>query len=238
MMSAACWSQVSQPTQKDLETAPVQFRAEVTGNQALAGFERRTAPAGMKPTNGSRDFTGAYGIAGRGGGFAPTGGAPPGGEANANRGSGAPGAAANRGGAMQTANRGCVPDFAAGIGAGYPSHVVMGREVMVIVQEENHKVRRIYMNAEHPKDLQPSIYGHSVGRFEGDTLVIETIGLKSGMTVVERIRKVEDGRQLESTVNGRALLANWRPDLTFVEDICEDAGDLFGPQYMTKEWQK
>jgi hypothetical protein len=114
----------------------------------------------------------------------------------------------------------------------------MGRDVMVIVQEENHKVRRIYLNAEHPKDLQPSTYGHSVGRFEGDTLVIETIGLNSGMSVVERIRKVEDGRQLESTFNGRALLANWRPDLTFVEDICEDAGDLFGPQYMTKEWQK
>jgi hypothetical protein len=29
---------------------------------------------------------------------------------------------------------------------------------------------------EHPKDLNPTWYGHSVGRWEGDTLVIDTVG--------------------------------------------------------------
>lgn len=224
LIALPCAAQVSQPTQKDLETAPIQFRAEITGNQTLASYERRTAPAGMKPTTGAHDFTGAYSTASRGGG------GPPAGAAGA---AGAPG-----GGAGQTANRGCVPDFFTGVGADYPTHVVTGRDVMVIVQEENHKVRRVYLNAEHPKDLAPSINGHSIGRFEGDTLVVETTGLKSGQTVVERFRKVEDGRQVETTLNGRASLANWRPDLSFVEDICEDAGDLFGPQYQTKDWKK
>jgi hypothetical protein len=28
----------------------------------------------------------------------------------------------------------------------------------------------------HPKDLEPSYYGHSVGRWEGDTLVVDTVG--------------------------------------------------------------
>ncbi len=114
--------------------------------------------------------------------------------------------------AAPTGKRGCVTDLV---------HIVMGREVLVLVRGKDHQVRRIYINGEHPKDLQPSTYGHSIGRFEDDTLVIETIGLKSGMTLVERLRKVDGGRQLETTVNGAATLAHWRPDLNYLEDICE-----------------
>jgi hypothetical protein len=40
-----------------------------------------------------------------------------------------------------------------------------------------HTIRTIYMDGrEHPKDLLPSAYGHSVGRWEGDTLVVDTVG--------------------------------------------------------------
>ena len=40
-----------------------------------------------------------------------------------------------------------------------------------------HTYRRIYLDGRpHPKDLVPSYYGHSIGRWEGDTLVIETVG--------------------------------------------------------------
>jgi hypothetical protein len=37
--------------------------------------------------------------------------------------------------------------------------------------------RTIYLDGRpHPKDLQPSYYGHSIGHFEGDTLVVDTVG--------------------------------------------------------------
>jgi hypothetical protein len=37
--------------------------------------------------------------------------------------------------------------------------------------------RTIYLDGRgHPKDLQPSYYGHSIGHFEADTLVVETVG--------------------------------------------------------------
>ena len=40
-----------------------------------------------------------------------------------------------------------------------------------------HTFRIIYMDGQpHPKDLQPSYFGHSVGHWEGDTLVIDTVG--------------------------------------------------------------
>jgi hypothetical protein len=40
----------------------------------------------------------------------------------------------------------------------------------------DHVLRTVYMNAEHPADLEPSTHGHSIGWWEGDTLVIDTVG--------------------------------------------------------------
>jgi hypothetical protein len=216
-------AQVSAPTQQDLDTAPVQFRAEVTGNPAASGIELRDAPKGALPITGPRDFTGVY-----------TGAA----KTSAASASTARTVPPVAGDLSSGANRGCLPAFRTGIGGAYPTHVVSGRDLVVIVQEENHQVRRVYLGSRHPTSLRPSIMGHSVGYFEGDTLVVETIGLKSGETVVERIRKVDGGRRIETTVNDRAMLANWRPDLYWVENICEDSGDLFGPAYTTKEWSR
>jgi hypothetical protein len=40
-----------------------------------------------------------------------------------------------------------------------------------------HSFRPIYMDGRpHPKDLDPSYYGHSIGHWEGDTLVVDTVG--------------------------------------------------------------
>jgi hypothetical protein len=40
-----------------------------------------------------------------------------------------------------------------------------------------HSYRQIFLDGRpHPKDPDPTWYGHSVGRFEGDTLVIDTVG--------------------------------------------------------------
>jgi hypothetical protein len=40
-------------------------------------------------------------------------------------------------------------------------------------------VRTIRMNASHPSPLTPSWFGDSVGHFEGDTLVVDTVGVKT-----------------------------------------------------------
>jgi hypothetical protein len=51
---------------------------------------------------------------------------------------------------------------------------------ITIIYQNDHQVRHIRMNAQHPAKVTPSWYGDSVGRYEGDTLVIDTVGIKMG----------------------------------------------------------
>jgi len=42
--------------------------------------------------------------------------------------------------------------------------------------------RTVHMNmTEHPDDIEPSLTGHSIGRWEGDTLIVDTIGFQAGL---------------------------------------------------------
>jgi len=43
----------------------------------------------------------------------------------------------------------------------------------------NSEVRRVRLNEAHPSPPKPSSYGDSVGHYEGDTLVIDTVGVKT-----------------------------------------------------------
>jgi hypothetical protein len=52
-------------------------------------------------------------------------------------------------------------------------------QVTILYRQDN-QVRRVRMNDSHPAHVTPSWYGDSVGRYEGDTLVIDTIGVKVG----------------------------------------------------------
>jgi hypothetical protein len=62
----------------------------------------------------------------------------------------------------------------------------------------SHTYRVIYMDGRpHPKDLAPSYYGHSTGRWEGDTLVVDTVGfnerfwLSRGLPSTEQLHMIE-----------------------------------------------
>lgn len=52
--------------------------------------------------------------------------------------------------------------------------------MVTILYMQDHQFRRIRMNASHPAKLSPTWHGDSVGHYEGDTLVIDTIGIKVG----------------------------------------------------------
>jgi hypothetical protein len=51
---------------------------------------------------------------------------------------------------------------------------------VTLVYMQDHEVRRVRLNAQHPARVAPSWHGDSVGHYEGDTLVVDTVGMKIG----------------------------------------------------------
>jgi hypothetical protein len=95
---------------------------------------------------------------------------------------------------------------------------------VIIINEELPEVRHIYLNVPHSQNIVPDYYGESVGHYEGDTLVVDTIGISTetwaddfltphseNMRVTERYRLIEDGiLEIEFTVEDpEAFTAPW-----------------------------
>ncbi len=116
------------------------------------------------------------------------------------------------------ARRVCVPDGIPRIlGNPYPFLIIPARGHIVMTYELNHVIRIIIMDQPQVSadelEIAPYYSGHSVGHWEGDTLVVETAGYNDQtfldatgaphsdqMTTVERIRRISDGKQLEDVV--------------------------------------
>jgi hypothetical protein len=60
----------------------------------------------------------------------------------------------------------------------YPEKFVQTPSQIVILDEGDiHTFRMIYLNGrQHPAEVNPSWYGDSIGRWDGDTLVVDTVG--------------------------------------------------------------
>jgi hypothetical protein len=86
-----------------------------------------------------------------------------------------------------------------------PIYFVQTPKQVTIVFSGDAQVRRIYLDVPHSEHPKPSWYGESVGHYEGDTLVIDTVGLNDKtyldnyrtphsekLHVVERWKLVDD----------------------------------------------
>jgi hypothetical protein len=61
--------------------------------------------------------------------------------------------------------------------APYPWRIVQTPTHIFFLFEGNiHSFRQIFMNGKHPADPDPTWFGHSIGKWEGDTLVVDTVG--------------------------------------------------------------
>jgi hypothetical protein len=79
-----------------------------------------------------------------------------------------------------------VPGFMA-YGGPTPLYFVQTPKEVWLIFSGDHQVRRVYMDVPHSENPTPSWYGESVGHYEGDTLVIDTIG-QNAKTVVDPYR--------------------------------------------------
>ena len=98
-----------------------------------------------------------------------------------------------------------------------PRKVVQTVNDLVIMYESNYGLRNIFTDGRSlpANDPQPWWYGYSVGKYDGDTLVVETIGLRdegwldvngapftSGAKITERFRRPTYGRmEIDITID-------------------------------------
>lgn len=59
----------------------------------------------------------------------------------------------------------------------FPQKIIQTPTLMVILDEGNiHSYRQIHLDRDHPKDLDPLWWGDSIGKWDGDTIVVDTVG--------------------------------------------------------------
>jgi hypothetical protein len=126
---------------------------------------------------------------------------------------------------------------------------------------EDHEVRHVRMNQPHPAKVTPSWYGDSVGHFEGDTLVIDTVGIKIGpyamidwygtphtpaLHVVERYRlldydRAKEGLERDAKENFQVALdtidPNYKGKHLQLEFTVEDEGVFTTPWTATMTYR-
>jgi len=119
----------------------------------------------------------------------------------------------------------CLPEGMPGMmQATFPMEVLETPGQVTVIQEAFTQVRRIYLDEEPlaPEDAEPAFAGHSAGKWDGTTLVVQTVGVKesvlfrnaphsANMRITERIRLIND-------------------------DFMENQVTVEDPEYLTKPW--
>jgi len=138
-----------------------------------------------------------------------------------------------------------VPAFLSLGGNNNPYRFLQTPKEVRILRDADSQVRRIYLDVPHSANPKPSWYGESVGHYEGDTLVIDTIGLNTKtfvdyyrtphtekLRVVERWRVVDGGQAMEVTFTVEDPDTYYEPwsgmrryrrvERNFIEEICAE----------------
>lgn len=129
----------------------------------------------------------------------------------------------------------------------FPVTILQTPKRVVLLTEEGRGVWEIFLDRGHPTEVTPTYNGHSVGRWEGDTLAVDVVGYNgkqwldyvsgpnSAKTRVSvRIRKLIDSGRLEFNVaiedpeifvgpRKATYQLDWNPDLKMHEFDCESS---------------
>jgi hypothetical protein len=134
---------------------------------------------------------------------------------------------------------------------GLPFKILQMPGVTVLLFEEFHKYRQIHTDGRQlPVNPDPAWYGYSIGRWEGDTLVVDTAGFKEGswldnsghphteaLHTTERFHRVNFGHMdVNVTIEDpKAYSRPWKsdtmrftlmPDTELLEHLCENNKDI------------
>ena len=164
-----------------------------------------------------------------------------------------------RGEPLATPGTECLPSgMPMMMGAIYPMEFLQTPGQITIIAEAYSEVRRIYLDEPQGKigEVEPGYYGHSVGHWDGDTLVVDTIGIKETirgyrsmphsdrMRITERIRLVapdvlhdqitlDDPVVLEKPVTYTQAYRRM-PDYKMQEYVCENNREYVDEKGVTR----
>jgi hypothetical protein len=134
----------------------------------------------------------------------------------------------------------------------FPMQIVQIPGQILMLFEYDHFVRRIYTNGRpHDASQGPLWMGDSIGKWEGDTLVVDTVDFNDktlidrvgrphsdALHLIERIRHIDrDSLEINFTVDdpkaytkpwGAKLIFAQKPDWKIMEQICEDNASFLG----------
>jgi hypothetical protein len=133
---------------------------------------------------------------------------------------------------------------------GYPFKIVQTPGETIILEEEFNQYRQIFTDGRAmPVDPNPAWFGYSIGKWEGDTFVVQTTGFNDGswldngghphtdaLHLTERFRRRNFGNlELEVTIDDpKAYTKPWKsvtipfvllPDTELIEHLCENEKD-------------
>jgi len=128
------------------------------------------------------------------------------------------------------------------------NRITQNKDNVVILYGQFNLKRTVFMNLkEHPGHIKPSRVGHSIGRWEGDTLVVDTVGFEPGsinrgvphsdkLHIVERYTldsknmgltrawEADDVEYFKGTAKGQDAV--YPAETKYVEDRCNDQTTL------------
>ena len=107
------------------------------------------------------------------------------------------------------------------------------KEVWMIWQRD-HMVRRIYMRDAHAANLKPQAFGDSIGHYDGNTLVVDTVGLATKNNYIDNFRvphtdKEHVTERYSISPDGKELIATV---------TVEDPDTFNEPIHMQQKWRK
>jgi len=115
----------------------------------------------------------------------------------------------------------------------HPIFIIQSPKMVVMVWQGDHVVRRIHMTDKHSANVKPSWFGESIGHYEGDTLVVDTIGIdkrtfidgfqtphSEQLHTIERFRMTDGGKAMEVSLR------------------VEDPGAFTTPWTATQRWRR
>lgn len=132
----------------------------------------------------------------------------------------------------------------------FPLQIVQTPKETIILYEYDHTVRHIFTDGrKHAEDVTPTYMGDSIGKWDGDTFVVDTVGFndktwldRAGrphsdqLHVIERFDRMnENDLELDITMeDAKALAKPWnvhigfqlRPTWTIEEQVCADNSDF------------